>query len=288
MIAETYTVADGIAEKLTEITASGKTGRGPSSLCRSPLWQCALDLISGRERISILSGFYVPSASAPETDGPPGAFVLARALRKLGHDVTIWTDSLCYPCFLECGQEIGFPASCIIETDGVKEPASTDLLLYIERLGRASDGRYYNMRGEDISAWTAPLDSYAMRSSVPTIAIGDGGNEVGMGNFNKQLGALMPGYADCLCAVTADVCIPVDVSNWGAYALTAALSSHAGTWLGQSDQEESLMLSALCRCGVVDGVSRKCEPSVDGMPLDEQQNIRSNLEKAIRSCDRSR
>lgn len=280
-----YKINAETARKLTETVASGMTARGPSALCLDSVWQEALDLIGQNEKIAVISGFYVPAASAPETDGPPGSIVLARALLRLGHDVTVWTDSLCFACFVKCAQAMDFPESRIqvVSEEELNSELKVDLLIYIERLGRAKNGLYYNMRGEDISNWTLPIDSYAEQrsNSIPVIAIGDGGNEVGMGNFLEPLSEMMPGYADCLCTICSDVCIPVDVSNWGAYALTAALSYGAGKWLGQTDTEERLMLEALCRCGVVDGVSKKCSLSVDGMPLVQHQAIRSALEDII-------
>lgn len=277
-----YKIDAAIAHKLTKTVASGMTARGPSALCLDSVWQEALDLVGQNKRIAIISGFYVPAASAPETDGPPGSIVLARALLHLGHDVTIWTDSLCFSCFLKCAQAMHFPESRIqtIFEEELKTELQTDLLIYIERLGRARNGLYCNMRGEDISSWTTPIDSYAERS-IPVIAIGDGGNEVGMGNFLEPLSEMMPDYADCLCTICSDVCIPVDVSNWGAYALVAALSYSEGKWLGQTDAEERIMLEALCSCGVVDGVSKECTLSVDGMPLIQHQTIRNALENAI-------
>ena len=56
-------------------------------------------------------------------------------------------------------------------------------VISIERPGLAEDGRYYNMRGEDITARCAFFDPFLTLASCPTIAIGDGGNEIGMGSI---------------------------------------------------------------------------------------------------------
>ena len=53
----------------------------------------------------------------------------------------------------------------------------------IERCGRSADGAPRNMRGEDISAYTTPLDDLFSAGPWDTIAIGDGGNEIGMGRL---------------------------------------------------------------------------------------------------------
>ena len=59
--------------------------------------------------------------------------------------------------------------------------ASLDALS-IERCGRSADGAPRNMRGEDISAFATPLDDLFVAGPWQRIAIGDGGNEIGMGS----------------------------------------------------------------------------------------------------------
>lgn len=278
-----YNLAQRVMQGLTRITASGITGRGPSPLCEDIFWQQAVNLIAAKKKIAIISGFYVPAVSAPETDGPPGSIVLARALGWIGHEAEIWTDSFNIDCFKKCSLVMGIPDHTVKDiSDRSEQTSMPDLLIYIERSGRAADGKYYNMRGEDISAWTPPLDSFALSPRViPVIAVGDGGNEVGMGSLKEPLSHMMEGYAPYLCVVESDVCIPVDVSNWGAYALTAALSSVSGRWLGQTSQEEQLMLYTLSQSGAVDGCTKKRELSVDGLAVEEHVKIRSALEDLV-------
>jgi hypothetical protein len=156
-----------------------------------------------------------------------------------------------------------------------------DLLIYVERLGRAGDGAYYDMRGRDVSEFTSPLDEFAVRGGSRVIGIGDGGNEVGMGNFAERLSAMMPDYAKCLSSVRADVCIPADVSNWGAYALASALSFERGEWLGQTEDEETAMLEALASAGAVDGVTKTRSLSVDGFDISKHLEIISSLRGLI-------
>ncbi len=47
--------------------------------------------------VAIVTGFYIPTATPPagETDGPPGALFLARALVPLGFRVALVTDAFC-------------------------------------------------------------------------------------------------------------------------------------------------------------------------------------------------
>jgi hypothetical protein len=276
-----YALNPVIAERITGITASGVTGRGPSSLCCGDIWLRAVELIRDVKKIAVISGFYVPSASLPESDGPTGSVVLARALSRLGKDAEVWTDELCLSCMKKCAKLLDFPLERVLNASAMDcRGLNKDLLIYVERLGRAADGAYYNMAGEDISGWTEPLDSFALNSGIPVIGIGDGGNEVGMGNFIGELRGIMPRYVPCLCVVKADVCIPVDVSNWGAYGLSAALSSAAGMWLAQDEDEERSMLTALGDGDTVDGITKKKEPSVDGLPLERHMKIIADLKSA--------
>ena len=66
------------------------------------------------------------------------------------------------------------------------------LLISIERCGLTKDGTYLNMRDVDISPQTARLDHLFLQHPR-TIGIGDGGNEIGMGN----LAQFIPGVEPC-------------------------------------------------------------------------------------------
>jgi hypothetical protein len=270
---------EGVFRRLTEISAGGVSGRGPSSLCADGLWTEALDIIGAARNIAVITGFFIASAGAPETDGPAGSVVLARALLRIGIETEIWTDARCLDVLLACAESVSFPAGmvrCVSCEDRTTERPG--LLIYIERLGRAADGAYYDMRGKDVSEVTVPLDGYALNGASRVIGIGDGGNEVGMGNYTEQLRVMMPDYAECLSSVGADVCIPVDVSNWGAYALSAALSLERGVWLGQTASEEAVMAEALASAGAVDGTKKEVSLSVDGFDISKQLEVVSSLQ----------
>jgi hypothetical protein len=266
---------------LQRIVASDSKSRGAPSLCRPEFLRDALRLLTESSRAAIVTGFYIQNAGAPETDGPPGAAVLGRALERAGKSVVLLTDGRNYGALDACSRSVGGPPA--VRADTPDEIGGTEadgaLLIFIERPGRAADGRYYNMKGDDISAVVAPLDrvaDLAIERGVPVLGVGDGGNEAGMGVLYEELAEKMPQYAQCLSRAPASVCLPADVSNWGAYALAAALSVSAGRWLGLDDGEESVMLKALSRAGAVDGVFGTPSMSVDGVSLPEldEKNIR--------------
>ena len=256
---------------LQKIVASDARARGASTLCRPEFWNEALQLFLRASRILVITGFYIRKAAAPETDGPPGAAILGRTLARAGKHVVLLTDKRNYDCLKACSRAVGGPVAACID-DPANIHMNMDLLVFIERPGHAADGRYYNMKGVDISDVVAPLDmaaDSAMRRGVPVLAIGDGGNEAGMGLFYDSLARLLPDYSSCLSRVTATQCLPVDISNWGAYALSGALSAFYRRWMGLDEGEEAAMLSALLAAGAVDGITGCAAPSVDGLSLTE-------------------
>lgn len=273
-----------VAEALNTIVASDRAQRGVAPLCTVDLWESALSLICGKKKIGLISGFFVPQSAAPETDGPPGTLVLARALMRMGIDVCVGTDARNIEVMKAAATALDFPSEKMDVLDKSGWPSfDPDLLIYIERLGHAADGAYYNMRKEDISVFTEPLDLLPLTIRVPLLAVGDGGNEVGMGNYREKLSVMLPDYADNLCVVGADVCLPVDVSNWGGYALSALLSMAEGRWLGQNAHEESEMFRQMMDAGAVDGVTCRPSLSADGFPLLIHTEVVAALETLFQS-----
>lgn len=270
------------AIELTKLVASDRGGRGVSRLCRPELWQRAAENFADKRRVAVASGFYVPEAEAAETDGPGGAVLLARAFLSRGADSVLWTDEYCLPVMKQCAAVAGFPEERVVVPHMAREVElyEPDGVIFTERLGRAADGYYYNIRKKNISNWTWPLDNLAitcLNKNIPTIGIGDGGNEVGMGSFMVELPELLPDYKKCLSVVRATTVLPADVSNWGAYALVAALSNLWGEWMGHRPGEERAMLEALKDAGAVDGISLKAELSVDGFQIAEHEAIARSL-----------
>jgi len=230
-------------------------------------------------RVGIVSGFYVPEAGAGETDGPPGAKVLGDALRQLGIAVDFVTDAWNAPLFRALGEEPLVDAEDYILT------ANPTHLVSVERLGRAIDGRYHNMRGVDITDTTAPLDVLfldARRRGLTTIGIGDGGNEIGMGRVFAQACESVVHGKEIASLVATDFCIVAGVSNWGAYGLAGALSILAGRDLLPTPEEVAEAVHAMVReGGAVDGVTRKREATVDGLDLALSIRMLENIRRQI-------
>ena len=150
-----------------------------------------------------------------------------------------------------------------------------DAIISIERPGQAADGGYYNMRGESISENTACFDTFMDQSNCPTIAIGDGGNEIGMGNVAGALQDLNIVPATTTC----DELIIADVSNWGAYGIIAFLS----VWNKRDLLGEFVPIDVfryISELGSVDGVTRINQLTEDGLDVHEGEGILLDLRRA--------
>ena len=139
----------------------------------------------------------------------------------------------------------------------------------VERCGRCADGTKRDMRGVDISGYTADLDALFVAGPWQTIAVGDGGNEIGMGSISRNVIAThISNGGSIACATPAEYLIATGVSNWGAYALLGALAILRPQWRDAllaclQPSLHAAVLAAMVQHGpAVDGVSRKQELSV--------------------------
>ena len=89
----------------------------------------------------------------------------------------------------------------------------------------ASDGNYYTMKARNISSVTQPFDYTLFSPFYPAkkFAIGDGGNEAGLGSLNEAIRRHIP-LGDKIASTTiADRVLVASTSNWGGWALSLAL-----------------------------------------------------------------
>jgi len=220
----------------------------------------------------VLIGTGFPVVKTFETDGPVGAIAFYQTLEKLGATP-----------ILVCGRPI---SQALAERFRVYEihvgdhdrreyearhaltAFRPDAVISIERPGQAADGGYYNMRGESITEHTACFDNFMNLCQCPTIAIGDGGNEIGMGKVADALQGL-----DIVASTTdCDELIVADVSNWGAYGIISLLSF----WNGRDLLGEIVPLEILryiSELGSVDGVTRVNQLTEDGLDVSEGENV---------------
>ena len=235
-------------------------------------------LLANKGVVLIGTGF--PVAGTFETDGPVGGISLYHVLAHLGFAPIF----VCPPPLARVLQNdftaIEFPILSWEASLPIAQTILTDsnpaLLVSIEQPGVAHDGRYYNMRKQDITAAVAKCDGLFQQCRCPTIAFGDGGNEIGMGNLGGQLAHLpiIPSVTPCTELVLATV------SNWGVYGVLAALSQILQQDLLTLFRPEAI-LSYLVAHGTVDGVTGRAELSEDGFPLAVGLGIIAQLQQVL-------
>jgi hypothetical protein len=249
-----------------------------------------------------------------ETDGPLGAFALARALVHLGCNVKIVSD--------ECNEDVLMGGVCGIgewsaagrltlesfppeheweEYDAqraIEIAESCSHIIAIERPGISADGIAYTMSGRGMNDLLAPLHQIINLAkehnpNISVSAIGDGGNELGMGSvYGKILTSSIPHASQVASTVECDDLLVVAVSNWGGYALAAATtvcrysqsnrfdengkalsaSSVISTCL-PSVADEKEILQRIVDSGCRDGITGKQECTVDGLSLEENMRV---------------
>jgi hypothetical protein len=222
--------------------------------------------------------------------------VLGRALRRLGAHVTHVTDPANAPLVEAVLKTLDEPAGVAVYPAAAGGAArlladeKPTHLVAIERPGRNRAGNYLNMRGDSVAAWNAPLDELFMRPSSQgktmrpiTVGIGDGGNEIGMGNVRSRLARLDALRARIACVVPVDHLVVAGVSNWGSYGIVAALGRLAGLDLLHTPEIERRLIGACVSAGACDGVTRRREPTVDSLGADIHAGVVDLLRLASRS-----
>ena len=224
----------------------------------------------------VLIGTGFPVTDTFETDGPVGAIALYEALEKLGAEPWLACGPPLSQRIAEDYRVIELAARNVAdaaaEAKANLEKFKPAAVISIERPGLSADGCYYNMRGEDITPRSAFFDAYMDLADCPTLAIGDGGNEIGMGNIREAIATLDINAAETGC----DELLVADVSNWGAYGIIALL----GLWQGRDLLAEVAplnILEYLSERGSVDGVTRENTLTEDGLEATEGQEVLAEL-----------
>jgi hypothetical protein len=246
------------------------------------------------QRILIVTGFCVLDSMTGETDGPPGALVLADALYRMGKEVAFVTDQ--YSSFLLKAGLKCYANNLVIHTiSDHQETADDEMfqlieafipdhLVAIERPGRASDGHSYSMRGEKLDHVIPQLDLLfdpPVDRPYVTTAIGDGGNEMGMGKVYDFIRSHVHLGKTIGCVTKADYVIPAGISNWAGYGLAAALSLLSRQKLLPPGGTERNVLEKMVQAGAVDGCTKKREVSVDGIPLHIYLNVIDDIFRIV-------
>jgi hypothetical protein len=254
--------------------------------------------------VGIITGF--PSRSflgrgITETDGPVGAVYLARVIDEvLGAIPMIITDpelqrycakpsynagllvtSVEQALIAKRGRVKAAAVSfldCPVEDDAARQVAEQfvrDLqpkaLIAVEMPAIAADGFAHTASGRAIvHEHLAKADHFfhaAQAAGILRIGLGDGGNEMGMGNLRTALARITPLGATIAALSESDVPVVGASSNWAAYAIGVCLEALSGS----TQVNRSIDLAGIIRrCaeeGAIDGYTSRPEAKVDGTPI---------------------
>jgi hypothetical protein len=260
-----------------------------------------LDAVPEGGLVTFLTGFpefpWIDRGIA-ETDGPVGAAVLARGLVKARNAIAVFPCERHFTDAIEAAiRGIGLspvrsaaatvrPGDPVCVVDVVDGPIDEQvwidrhrpsLLVAIERPGRNATGNYHSMSGTSIAHCLEDLESLFVAAAdrgVLTVAIGDGGNEIGMGGLRDVVERHVPRGKVCGCGCgggiaaesEAAVLVTAVLANLGASAIAASLALLTGRReVLPSPELEMRSLAACAASGAVDGQHNECVESADGL-----------------------
>lgn len=221
---------------------------------------------------------------AGESDGPPGAAALARALTAVGFAVVLLTEEPCVPGLKGMCELLGVDVEVRVlpmeqETPEHREIAqSLDAAIFTEKLGVNENGVQHSVTGTSragMRAYVDPIADAMYAAGKLTVGIGDGGNEIGFGNVYEAARELLANGTSCACSCGGGIVTvtkvrhmyPVAISNWGAYGLVAALAiGYERPDIMVTPDEEHLILARCIELDLVDGQTGRVGYRLDGVP----------------------
>ena len=175
----------------------------------------------------------------------------------------------------------------------------------IEAPGRKRRQAFTTTRaGMDVSVLEAKTDALWAKLrelGVPSVAIGDLGNEIGMGKIADHIRSFVPftAHGECSCGCkggilaqsTADSIITATCSDWGCYGLMAALAYLLRNIdILHTEEMEAEVMRAASRSGLID-MTGSLLPGIDGFNLKMNVSILSLMRQctdyALRYSHRS-
>ncbi|MDR1464680.1 MAG: DUF4392 domain-containing protein [Oscillospiraceae bacterium] len=277
--------------------------------------------------VYIITGFVLRPFRKAETDGIISSVLLARALVKAfgAKPVLICQEenvqaahALAAVCGLHSygsAEEIReFPAAMAVVPFPKEEASAAALadqliaqalpsaVVGIEAPGANAQGEYHNATGLNMTELEAKMDvlfTKLQERGVLNIAIGDLGNEIGMGAIAGQLARYIPyaGEGRCRCesmgkdcrggiavSTAADHLITATVSDWGCYGMIAALAFLKEDLEIMHDAEmEAEACKAAARAGMIDMYGWRI-PAIDGFGLAINTSIVTLMRECVREA----
>lgn len=272
--------------------------------------------------VYVMTGFVLRPYKKAEMDGIVSAALLCRALVKaFGAKPIIICPEDNYeavkrlaPCvglhlFENMDELMEIPVSMGVMTftkeaskaagcaDTMIAKAVPKAVVSVECPGANENGVYHNATGLDVTELEAKQDilfEKLQNMGVLNIAIGDLGNEIGMGAIADTLEKYIPyarkGACRCGCGggiavkTKADNLITATVSDWGCYAMIASLAylTRNVEVMHTAELEKETMLTA-SRAGMIDMYGWLI-PAIDGFGLEINLPIVSLMREMVKSA----
>ena len=296
---------------------------GARKMTGEPLtMKCAKELkerLKENDVVYIITGFVLLSNKRAEMDGIISAMLLARALvkaygvkpliicpeenlvavRNLSNNIGLHLyetieELLEYPISIGVHSFTKDVNEAEEQADELMKQAFPKAVIAIEAPGANGKGVYHNALGKDLTCLEAKTDALFVKckeAGVWNMAIGDLGNELGMGALENHLKKHIP-YMDqngCTCgcgggsmaAVAADNIITATVSDWGGYGLIAATAylNQDMDIMHTGEMEEEVIKTA-SNSGMVD-MYGWLEYAIDGIPMDFHVHLVELMRKCV-------
>ncbi len=239
-----------------------------------------------------------------ETDGPPGAAAIARALDLgLGAKPILVAEERNMGPVIASAEGIGMmvmeeehfarrdgcalarPMPLGLEpgrafTRQIFDHFKPKAVVFVEKGGPNAEGFYNSLIGtgrtRDMMANADLLAEEARTRGVLTVGVGDGGNEIGFGKCAEAVRDIQPfgrvskrpdgsQGVGVITVTETDVLVAASVSNWGGYGIAAALACLQGNpEILHSPSDEIRMMQRCVQAGAVDGLFCRPIPLADG------------------------
>jgi hypothetical protein len=161
------------------------------------------------------------------------------------------------------------------------------LLISVEKLGPNSAGIAYTTSGKPargVRARAECLFDLGAERGIPSIGIGDNGNEIGFGLIADAVKRYKPHGEQLATRVRTDVLVAANTSNWGAYSIVAALAALTGNLeLLHTAEAEQCVLEVCVAAHGADGSTGRHILAVDGMPAEMQRAVVTMLGVIVRN-----
>jgi len=250
--------------------------------------------VKPRDTVVFCTGFFDPPSMIDEMDGPLGAVALARMLcatlditpvfltevanmdrmaklaASLGLEILDY-ELACTTPFKAAVMPLPInPDRARIEARRLCTDCAPVAMLAIEKPAPCPRGRYHTGKGLDVTDTVGKVDyvfAEARARGILTIGIGDGGNEVGMGNILGDIVRIVPTGDVIGTRVETDLLVVAAIANWGAYAIGATIAAalHMPEAI-HSLEEERRLTGTAASLGFIDPATGFANGWTDGTP----------------------